>query len=51
MFGASRSPCESVEYFFKHEGFALDTYRQTYKKYLFAGDFNTENTKPVLSDF
>ena len=27
IFGAYRPLCQSVEYFFKHVGFALDTYR------------------------
>ena len=27
IFGAYRPPCQSVKYFFKHVGFALDTYR------------------------
>ena len=51
IFGAHGPPCESVEYFFKYVGFALDTYRQTYEKFLFAGDFNTEDTEPALSQF
>ena len=51
IFGVCRSPCQSAEYFFKHAGFGLDTYRQTHKKFLFAGDINTEDTEPVLSEF
>ena len=42
---------ELVEYFFKSVGFALDTYRQTHEKFLFAGDFNTEDTESVFSEF
>ena len=30
ILGAHRPLCQSVEYFFKHVRFALDTYRQTY---------------------
>ena len=31
-------------------GFAWDTYRQNHEKFLFAGDFNTKDTEPVLSE-
>ena len=46
-FGEYGLPCKSVEYFFKHVGFALDTYRQVYEKFLFAGDFNSLSTNPT----
>ena len=49
--GAYRPPSQSAQYFFKHVGFALDTYRQSYDKFLFAGDFNVENNEPVLLEF
>ena len=42
---------ELVESFFKSVGFALDTYRQTHEKFLFAGDFNMEDTESVFSEF
>ena len=51
IFGGCRPPCQSVEHFFKNVGFALDTYRQTYDKFFLAGDFNMEDTEPVLSEF
>ena len=51
IFGAYRPLCQSVEYFFKHVGFALDTYKQTYNFFFFAGDFNMEDTEQVLSEF
>ena len=51
IFGGYRPPCQSVEHFFKNVGFALDTYRQIYDKYFLAGDFNMEDTEPVLSEF
>lgn len=34
IFGAYRPPCQSVEYFFKNVGFALDTCKQTHEKFL-----------------
>ena len=51
IFGAYRPPSQSAQYFFKHVGFALDTYRQSYDKFLFAGDFNIEDNQPVLLEF
>ena len=51
IFGAYRPPSQSAQYFFKHVGFALDTYRQSYDKFLFAGDFNIEDNDPVLLEF
>ena len=51
IFGAYRPPSQSAQYFFKHVGFALDTYRQSYDKFLFAGDFNIEDNEPVLLEF
>ena len=51
IFGAYRPTYQSVKCFFKHVGFALDTYRQPQKKFLCPGDFNTEDTEPVLSEF
>ena len=38
-----------MKYFFKHVGHAF--YGQTYEKFLLAGDFNTEETEPCLSEF
>ena len=52
IFGAYRTPCRSAGCFFKHARFPLDIYRQTHEKFFFfAGDFNTEDTEPVLSEF
>ena len=50
IFGTYCSPSQPVEYFFKHVGYALDTYGQTYKIFYLAGDFNTEETEPCLSE-
>ena len=49
--GTYRPPCQSAEYIFKHIGFALDTYIQTYDTFLLAGDFNIEDHEPILSEF
>ena len=51
IFGTHRHPSQTVEYFFKHVGYTLDTYRQTYEKFLLASDFNAEETEPCLSEF
>ena len=45
------SPRQQVEYFLKHVNYALDTYRQTFDKFLLAGDFNIEKTDPIMSEF
>ena len=51
ILGTYHPPSQSVEYFFKHLSFALDTYRQTYEKFLLAGGFNSKETEPCLSEF
>ena len=50
IFGTYHSPSQPEEYFFKHVGYALDTYGQTYENFLLAGDFNVEETEPCLSE-
>ena len=51
IFGGYRRPRQAVEYSFKHLSFALDTYRQTYEKFLLTSDFNIVETEPLLSGF
>ena len=51
IFSTYRPSSQPMEYFFKHISYALDRYRQTYQKFFLAGDFNTEETKPCLSEF
>ena len=51
LFGGYRPPRQQAEYFLKHVNYALDTYRQTFDKFLLAGDFNTEETNPIMSEF
>ena len=51
VFSTYRASRQLVEYFFKHVGYALDTYRQAYEKFFLAVDLNTEETEPCLSEF
>ena len=51
ILGGYRPPRQQAEYFFKHVNKALDTYRQTFGKFLFTGDFNIEETDPIMSEF
>ena len=51
LFGGYRPPRQQAEYFLKHVNYALDTYRQILDKFLLAGDFNIEETDPVMSEF
>ena len=51
LFGGCRPPRQLAEYFLKHVNYALDTYRQTFDKFLLAGDFNIEETDPIMSEF
>ena len=49
--GEYRPPRQQAEYFLKHVNYALDTYRQTFDKFLLTGDFNIEEADPVMSEF
>ena len=51
LFGGYRPPRQQAEYFLKHVNYALDTYRQTFDKFLLARDFNIEETDPIMSEF
>ena len=51
IFGTYCPPSQPEEYFFKHVGYALDSYRQTYEKIFLAAGFNAEETEPYLSEF
>ena len=50
LFGGYRPPRQQAEFFLKHVNYALDTYRQTFDKFLPAGDFNIEETDPIMSE-
>ena len=51
LFGKYRPPRQHAECFLKHVNYALDTYKQTFDKFLLAGDFNIEETDPIMSEF
>ena len=51
LFGGYRFPRQEAEYFLKHVNFALDTYRQTYDRFILIGDFNLNETDPLMSEF
>ena len=44
-------PNQPDDYFFKAAGNVLDRYLKSYEKFLLLGDFNTEDIKPILSEF
>ena len=50
--GEYHPPRQQPEYFLKHVNYALDTYRQTFDKFLLAGDIiNIEEADVVMSEF
>ena len=51
LFGGYLPPRHQAEYFLKHVNYALDTYKQTFGKFLLAGDFNIEEADTVMSEF
>ena len=44
-------PVSISRIFLKTCRFCLDTFRESHKKFLFPGDFNTEDTAPDFSEF
>ena len=51
LFGGCHPPRPQAEYFLKHVNYALDIYRKTFDKFLLAGDFNIEETDPIMFEF
>ena len=51
ILGIYHPPNQPDDYFFKVVGNALDQYLKTYEKLLLLGDFNAEDTEPILSEF
>ena len=51
LFGGYRCPRQEAEYILKHVNFALDTYRQTYDRFILIGNFNLNETDPLMSEF
>ena len=51
ILGTFHPPNQPDDYFFKTVGKALDQYLKTFEKFLLLGDFNADDTEPVLSEF
>ena len=51
ILGTYHPPNQPDDYLFKAVGNALDQYLKTYEKFLLLGDFNAEDTEPILSEF
>ena len=51
LFGGYCFPRLEAEYFLKLVNFALDTYRQTYDRFILIGDSNLNETDPLMSEF
>ena len=51
LFGIYHPPSQVDEYFFGKVGKSLDKYSQIYSKFLLIGDFNAEESEPVLAQF
>ena len=49
--GCYHPPSQSDDYFFYHLGNSLDHFSKKYDNFLLAGDFNSEETESVLSEF
>ena len=51
ILGTYHPPNQPDDYFFKAVGNALDQHLKTYEELLLLGDFNAEDTEPILSEF
>ena len=51
VLGTYHPPNQPDDYFFKAVGNALDQYLKTHEKFLLLGDFDAEDTEPILSEF
>ena len=51
LFGSYHPPSQNDEYFFTNLEKVLDIYNDFYNNFLLAGDFNTEDSEPCLSNF
>ena len=51
LFGSYHPPNQSDEYYFNKVSNSLDIYLSKYDKFLLMGDFNVEDSEPVLDDF
>ena len=44
-------PSSQPTYFFQAVGNALDQYLKTYEKFSLRGNYNAEDTEPIISEF
>ena len=51
LFGTYHPPSQSDRYYFESVSNALDLYFTKYDKFLLVGDFNAEDTEPILASF
>ena len=51
ILGTYHPPNQPDDYFFKAVGNTLDQYLKTCEKFLLLGDFNAEDTEPIISEF
>ena len=50
LFGRYCPPQKQAKYFLTHVNYVLDTYRRSFNKFLLAGEFNIEETDPIMSE-
>ena len=51
LFGSYHPPNQCSKYYFSEVGITLEKYQSKYDKYVLVGDFNREETEPVLDNF
>ena len=51
LLGSYHPPSQTDDYYYRNLEKAVDIYAKFYDKFLFAGDFNNEETEPCLSEF
>ena len=51
LFGSYHPPNQNDGYYFDCVSRSLDLYYPNYGKFILAGDFNAQDTEPVLSNF
>ena len=49
--GTYHPPSQSDQFYFDNLGNALDIYNEIYNKFLLIGDFNAQDTEPILREF
>ena len=51
LLGSYHPPTQPDQYYFDCVGRALDIYAENYDNFLLSGDFNAEESEPILSSF